>query len=44
MGAMNYLSFPNHQEAGVTEVTSVQPVTLPIQNHNTGCAAAYKTE
>lgn len=44
MGAMNHLSFPNHQEARVTEVTSVQPVTLPIQNHNTGCAAAYKTE
>lgn len=43
IGAMNHLAAPHHQEARVTEVTRVQSVTPPVQNHDAGCAAAYKT-
>lgn len=41
IGAMNHLAAPHHQEARVTKVTRVQPVTPPIQNHDAGRAAAY---
>lgn len=43
IGAMNHLAAPHHQEARVTEVTRVQPVTPPIQSHDAGRAAAYTT-
>lgn len=43
IGAMNHLAAAHHQEARVTEVTRVQSVTPPIQNHDAGCAAAYTT-
>lgn len=39
---MDHLPSPNHQEAGVTEVTRVEPVTPPIQDHDTGSAASCK--
>lgn len=44
VGAMNHLSSPHHQEAGVAEVARVQLVAPPIQNHDAGCAAAYGTQ
>lgn len=43
IGAMNHLAAPHHQKARVTEVTRVQSVTPPIQNHDAGCATAYTT-
>lgn len=35
---MDHLSTPNHQEAGVSQITSVYPVTPTIQNDYTSCA------
>lgn len=41
--AMNNLSSPDDQKARVTEVTCVQPVTPPVQDHDACCAASCKT-
>jgi len=40
--AVDHLSGPNHEETRVSEVGCVQPVTLPVQNNNTGCAATCR--
>ena len=42
IGAVHYLSSPHHQEARVSQVGCVQPVTLPVQHHDTGRAAAWR--
>lgn len=40
IGAMNHLSSSDHQESGVAQVTGVELVTPPIQDHDAGRAAA----
>lgn len=42
IGAVHYLSSPHHQEARVSQVGCVQPVTPPVQHHDTGRAAAWR--
>lgn len=39
---MDHLSFTNHQEPRVAQVTGVQPVTPSVQDHDAGGAAAWK--
>lgn len=38
--AVDHLPSPDHQEARVSQVGRVQPMTLPVQNHNAGRAAS----
>lgn len=40
IGAMDHLASPDHQEAGVAQVTRVQLVAPPIQDHDAGRAAS----
>lgn len=40
--AVDHLPSPDHQKAWVSQVGCVQPVTLPVQNHNAGRAATCR--
>lgn len=40
--AMNHLPSSDHQETRISQIGRVQPVTLPVQNDDAGCAATCR--
>lgn len=40
--AVNHLPSSDHQETRIPQVGGVEPVTLPVQNDDAGCAAACR--